>query len=81
MSGLNPRAKGYLVRVGMKMNPARWLTASSLTVAVWFKKHARRKGGEPAPGSGPTHDDNRDEALVDEWGVESFPASDPRQSW
>jgi hypothetical protein len=34
--------------------------------------------GEPAPGRG---EERRDDALVEEAGEESFPASDPPASW
>jgi hypothetical protein len=67
----------------MKKLILRLLVASAVGIAVWQAVESRRRSGRGAHHSaGRQHQVTEDgEGVVDEWGKESFPASDPPQSW
>lgn len=60
-----------------------WLLALLLgAIAIVAKlRRSSTKGDQPSGGDTSADPDGADRSVVDEWGVESFPASDPPQSW
>lgn len=57
------------------------LLLGAIAIVAKLRRSSAQKGTPPSDGDPTTQDDNPDPSVVDEWGVESFPASDPPQSW